>query len=227
MVFMRRSKCYTVNYIGFKRKEIHSMFGGVALVPEEEIMKKFISLRERYDEYFISPGLGNEENFPHMTLFQSYFDHDIDYHQVLHDLSQHSSENIKNMKIHHVGHVPKGWIFSYVHNNDDLQDLHCKSFKILRDHIIDEEIPREIDFIGFNENEKHYHLQYGYKYLFEQYRPHITIGVSYDDYIRTLDAIQEEYNSVFLDKNIMFDRMVFYEAGLFGTCKKVIDEIKL
>ena len=61
-------------------------------------MKKFISLRERYDEYFISPGLGNEENLPHMTLFQSYFDHDIDYHQILHDLSQHSSENIKNMK---------------------------------------------------------------------------------------------------------------------------------
>lgn len=204
------------------------MFGGIALIPEEEIMKKFISLRERYDEYLISPPLGNKENLPHMTLFQSYFDHDIDYHQVLHDLSQHSNENIKNMKISILlEHVPKGWIFSYIHNNDDLQDLHCKSFKILRNHILDEDIPREIDFTGFNENEKHYHLQYGYKYLFEQYRPHITVGVSSDDYIRTLNAIQEEYNSVFLDKEIIFDRMVFYEAGLFGTCKKIIDEIKL
>jgi len=58
------------------------------------------------------------------------------------------------MKIHHVGHVPKGWIFSYIHNNDDLQDIHCKSFKILRNHILDEEIPREIDFTRFNEDEK-------------------------------------------------------------------------
>lgn len=42
-----------------------------------------------------------------------------------------------------------------------------------------------------------------------------------------LNAIQEEYNNVFLDKEIIFDRMVFYEAGLSGTCKKVIDEINL
>lgn len=201
------------------------MFGGVALIPEEEIMKKFISLRERYDEYFISPGLGNEENLPHMTLFQSYFDHDIDYHQVLYDLSQNSSENIKNMKIHHVGHVPKGWIFSYVHNNDDLQDLHYKSFKILHDHIVKEAIPREIDFTGFNDHEKQYHLEYGYKYLFEQYRPHITLGVSQDDYINTIDAIKDEYNDILLGNEIVFNRIVFYEAGLFGTCKSVIDEI--
>jgi len=46
------------------------MFGGVALIPEEDMMKTFISLREKYGEYFISSPLSNEENLPHMTLFQ-------------------------------------------------------------------------------------------------------------------------------------------------------------
>lgn len=201
------------------------MFGGVALLPEEEIMKKFISIREKYDKYFISPPLGIESNLPHVTIFQSYFDYNTDYHQVLTSLSQNHSGCVTNSKIQHLGHVPQGWIFSYIKNDKNLQNLHYKSFKILHDHIVKEAIPREIDFTGFNDHEKQYHLEYGYKYLFEQYRPHITLGVSQDDYINTIDAIKDEYNDILLGNEIVFNRIVFYEVGLFGTCKSVIDEI--
>lgn len=202
------------------------MFGGVALIPEKDTMKKFIALREKYDEHFISPPLGIESNLPHMTIFQSYFDDDIDYHYVLSSLSQRS-EYVKNLKIQYVGYVPQGWIFSYINNNESLQRLHNDSFMSLRDHIAHDEVPREIDFTGFNESEKQYHLTYGYKYLFEQYSPHITLGVSCDDYMNTLNSIHDEYNDVLLGQDIVFDRIVFYEAGVFGTCKTVIDELAI
>ena len=202
------------------------MFGGIALIPEKEIMKKFVTLRRKYDEYFISPPLGIESNLPHMTIFQSYFDDDIDYHYVLSSLSQRS-EYVKNLKIQHVGHVPQGWIFSYINNNESLQRLHNDSFMSLCDHIVHGEIPGEIDFTHFNEREKQYHLTYGYKYLFEQYRPHITLGVSCDDYMNTLSSIRDEYNDIFLGEDIVFDRIAFYQAGVFGTCKTVIDELAI
>lgn len=69
-------------------------------------------------------------------------------------------------------------------------------------------------------------LNFGYRYLGEAFRPHITLGRNLQGATIPVE-IQEKAKELFTGKSVKFDTLAFYQAGKNGALDAIINKVKL
>lgn len=204
---------------------------GVALVPNREGIHFICSLNQainkRYPSDFVLAAEGTL--LPHVSLFQGRFPES----QIAEIVAR--TERVKATIQQPISVAPSGinvWVerifFLDLRDSEQLQGLHesaLGSLNELRDKSAGSADPQS--FEGVSNQEQQSIVEYGYPFALKAFRPHFTLGRS-----NRLDGqeanfvAQLERNFPF-PKEIIMEKLVVFDVGLYGRMEARIQEIKL
>ena len=205
---------------------------GMALLPTEETMETFISFREQCGNNVHGPKLGKHSNVPHVSILQCPFN--------INQLSSTMLETIVNQfKQQHSNHVftshytelyyqPVGWYFADIDMETWGTVLQNIALTNLQQHIDEKSIIIDDSYHFMPPLEQYNQKTYGYRYMGEAYRPHITLGVTPTGAETLLPpTVKKLYEKFLYGTTVNFDRAVFYIAGKHGAAEEIIAELSL
>lgn len=197
---------------------------GVALLPARSDMERVIAFREAAGTDVNGPMLGVGENLPHITLLQCPFREESLNRDNLAQIA--CRVKARAGLFWSLRYQPVGWLFAdvYVGANFALHDQHA-ALSVMEEHINRDEVRSNINTDGHTDHEAAMRLRYGYRYIGPSFQPHITVGrMSEDGDIN--DRIASLYTESLAGTSVVFERIVFYRAGEFGSCAEVLEQIE-
>lgn len=203
------------------------MIFGLAVLPDEEMAKRLIDLQQRHKEELDGPVLGMEENLPHVTLLQCPFEVEQLTEVRLKDLRETVEGSDLTAVASHVSYQPVGWVFANLVQEPWMGKLQADALQLLEPFIDREAIDTSSDFAGYSKQEVAYYSRYGYRYLFEEFRPHFTIGRTYGESAGVSIALKKDFLQHFSGDEVRFGRLAFYEAGKHGAFVRSLAELVL
>jgi len=193
---------------------------GFALLPNVETQKDIISFRKRFSDIFEGPMLSLSENLPHISILQCPFSENIPIKNIIENANSHFQLPITLMWENLI-YQPVGWVFANVQKNPILFSLQSYLLKQSGKFINRSSIDTDKSIKGYTKEETDNYFQYGYRYIGEAYKPHITIGRIDESIEIPLSAVLD-FNNNFSEQEVRFDRIAYYEAGVFGVAKRII-----
>lgn len=205
---------------------------GMALIPVKEHMKTFITFREQCGEHVTGPHLGTTKNPPHVTILQCPFNlnqlNQTTLKTILHQYSQtHPNQNYTSVYTN-LYYQPVGWYFADINMKTWGTVLQTIALNNLETHIHNKAITIDNSYTTMPPLEQHNQKQYGYRYMGEAYRPHITLGITpTSSQVKLPTHIQQLYKESLHNTPVHFDKAVFYIAGQHGAASEIIAELSL
>ena len=190
---------------------------GFALLPSVEIQERLIEFQRRHEDTVGEPRLGLDTNLPHTSVLQHPYDPGVDYEPYL-GVVEHPIES----EWTEFYYQPKGWLFAGVRKTNQLDKLHRRLFDRTKQHIDTAQIGDHPDLAALTPQEQANYRAYGYRYLGDLYRPHVTIGRTLDDVTTADETVVRDFELEFFGKTVRYDRLAFYEAGEFGALKRIV-----
>jgi hypothetical protein len=218
---------------------------GISLIPNQDSLINIIYYKELiFDKTFpdnLIPRLSLINNLPHLTLLQFEANNSLKENnfQEIYDILI----KIKESSIYHKTIIEKfnfnlldftsdNWIFLKNSNEDNFKKIHLKLFDLLKNHITPPSKKNESYNLFYSSLEKKYYDLYGYRYIKENYQPHITIGklpISYFlEKYQNSNEKKNEFKKIILnqlqenDLNIEFNNIIFHKLGDYGICNEII-----
>lgn len=212
-------------------------FSGLALLPSNEHMDAFIAFQRKAGPSISGPRLGKDHNLPHVSIFQSQLDATrltnslLD--RIVEDWPTGNRNSVVYGKVGRLYHQPVDWVFSEIGAAYEKSmpssvapwcaDLQKHAIARLKNIILLSEIDGTKSFSGYSEQERKAYLRYGYRYVGDAFRPHVTLGrVAVPGTKYPAAEVQSLYAKILSGKTITFDRLAFYIAGEFGALEKII-----
>ena len=190
---------------------------GFALLPREGIQRLLVDFRREHSDEIAGPALGMDSNLPHTTLLQCPYQPDLDYLGFL----QLARGPVASSFVE-VCYQPVGWVFARVARTPELVALQGALLEATTPLIDTSRIDRSKDMRGYSERERMNYLAYGYRYLKEQYRPHVTLGRTACGRESVSAELVDDFRRKLTGTPVVFDRLAFYEAGEFGVMRRVV-----
>lgn len=200
---------------------------GVALLPEIETANKIIEFQNDNLDFFKEPKLSPSGFLPHVSVLQSPFHVEQLTDEMLKTLADEWKSYLnKELKFGKLYQQPVGWYFLGINCPIWLRDfqLHCLSKLISA--INREKLGKNAHFEKYSPLEQTNFLNFGYRYIGEAFRPHITLGRNLQGATIPI-KIQEQARKLFTGKSVKFDTLAFYQAGPNGALDEILDEVKL
>lgn len=150
---------------------------GVALLPDQDFSARCIELQQRALTFLdLEPRLSLTENRPHLTLVQGLFGPAIDFPGLLSrvQMSCNTGATVTLEPLELV-YKPRGWIFLAVVRNELLDDLHRSIADLASPHMTPPAEDRTAP-VGYSEEETASYRQFGYRYMYDCFYPHVTLG---------------------------------------------------
>jgi 2'-5' RNA ligase len=152
---------------------------GLALVPNEQFRKKFIALQERCrSQVILVPRLGEDENLPHLTLFQGWFAADTPFESLIENLQKTlwQAGFLPKLKLIDIRFYEPGWYFLLVEKEQWLAELQRQSLKVLLEQAQAAPPGQEKITERYTPLELENYRKYGYRFIGDAFLPHITLG---------------------------------------------------
>lgn len=205
---------------------------GLALLPVEVDIERLVEFRESVDEYLDPPKLSTKMGIPHVSILQCPFNvRDLRYERlnaIFHQLHRFQSDLRLYADLGSLYRQPKDWVFIETKFSRWINDLQTVALQALEDRILREAIAMNRDFTGYTDLEALNYRSYGYRYVGEAFRPHITLGKTSLDMDDSLPIqLTSAYKSQLEARRIAFDRLVSYKAGPSGSLIEIIAEVNL
>ena len=122
---------------------------------------------------------------------------------------------------------PVGWLFADVERLTVMLSLQREIVERVS-HLLDTSQLKPLGKLaGYSADERDHYLRYGYRYIGESFRPHVTLGRSRSDSLSLPAECLEEYRSVFGGRTVNFGELVAYQAGAFGSLKRVLTRLEI
>lgn len=132
------------------------------------------------------------------------------------------------LKFSGFSYQPNNWLFADFKSSSSLVSLHESSLVNASCFIDSSLIDASRDMSGYSLTERDYFLKYGYRYVKECFRPHVTLGRVSSSFSECLPFFLDDYFfDVFSSNVVVFDRFVSYEAGVFGSLYRVVSCVSL
>lgn len=200
---------------------------GLALLPEIETAQKIIEFQNDNLDFFKEPKLSPAEFLPHVSVLQSPFHVKRLTDDVLKTFADKwKTYQNKELKFGDLYQQPVGWYFLGINCPIWLRDFQLYCLSKLISAIDREKLGKNAHFEKYSPLEQTNFLNFGYRYIGEAFRPHITLGRNLQG--KTIPVeIQEEANKLFTGQPVKFDTLAFYQAGPNGALDEILDEVKL
>lgn len=204
------------------------MLCGLALLPSQEASEALIDFRNEMSSYIGGPKLGLTENLPHVSVIQCPFDPDqLTSDEIESILESFSFNSAMKGTFSVATYQPVGWIFADVVHDRWLDLLQGHALDHLKELIADDEINLEKTFSGYSDKQIAYYSRFGYRYIGEEYRPHVTLGRTLDGERRLAPEVVRAFSKKLAGLDFSFTRLAFYEAGESGTFSREIAGINI
>ncbi|HKX33072.1 MAG TPA: DUF1045 domain-containing protein [Blastocatellia bacterium] len=202
---------------------------GIALVPDEKFIGRFVSLQERARSFLnLTPGLGTDRNLPHLTLVQGHFSDRVDHHHLLTGLLEAVKAEPVPLVVTPLRFVylEPGWYFLAVEPTRRLRELHDRAFELSRASLmapVDDGRDRRYRSPLEREN----YLRHGYRYIGEAFYPHFTLGRCLDDCADAVSRLNELLADAQLEPVVPIDRLTVYLMGGHGAHQETLHSVKV
>lgn len=197
---------------------------GVGLIPDESTITSLIEFRQRWEKSIGGPMLGTHFNIPHISMYQFPSD-DPGNLLIPESLGPPTGSFLRWTQL---TYEPVGWIFANVAREDwidNYQTLVVQSLLPQLDHRL---LNSEEYLVGYSAREKDNYLRFGYRYVAEEFRPHVTLGRTYDNQTSVpRDCIDDFERQPFTKEDISLSKVVLYRAGPLGELVEVIHTLFL
>lgn len=148
---------------------------GIALVPPVDVCERVIRFQHEHRRLIDGPELGHEVNRPHISVLQCPFGADLDREKTLHLLRDSLAGATAEMTLGAVYYQTTAWIFADIRKDPWLVALQAEALQLTSASIDRGRIaPRSQP--DLTPLEQANYDQYGYRYVGESFRPHITLG---------------------------------------------------
>ena len=168
--------------------------------------------------------LGTHFNIPHISMYQFPSD-DPGNLLIPESLGPPTGSFLRWTQL---TYEPVGWIFANVAREDwidNYQTLVVQSLLPQLDHRL---LNSEEYLVGYSAREKDNYLRFGYRYVAEEFRPHVTLGRTYDNQTSVpRDCIDDFERQPFTKEDISLSKVVLYRAGPLGELVEVIHTLFL
>lgn len=192
---------------------------GIGLIPTwphlENIVRSFSSTRI-FAEW--KEDLGLDARIPHLSLLHANV---LDYEKIIscvQDLYQNREHRKTiNGQIIGVDYVERGWYFINFEKTPEIINLHRELFFASREFLRPGIIRNWLSFDLYRPSEQENFLNYGYRYILNDFRPHITLGRTPSE-ARSMNHNQIVEETIRgLHSPILFDEIAAFELGADGT----------
>lgn len=158
-----------------------------------------------------------------MSILQCPFTDGLDHQLVVDVLADRVLSSRTPLRFAGLSYQPRAWIFADLEKPRWLVDLQRTALALSQAHIDlssignragDELTPAEVES----------YRTYGYRYVGDAFRPHITLGRTPDRAENLAAGLAAEFWSEFADSEVTFSSVVFYEAGESGVLARRLAE---
>jgi hypothetical protein len=205
---------------GQNRQPVMASSLGVALLFNDEFVGQFLQLQRRACTLVsLSPTLSRETNLPHITLLQGQFSAKADLPAWLHQTRTHIEQRGGLVvTLADFVYQSRGWLFLNVLKDPQLQGAHNSIAQLAAPMMLP---PREIEeqrLKDYTAGERGNYVRYGYRYMFDAFYPHITLGRMNGD---LPDDLLPHLNAMLLESGIQkiqpISAVSLYEIGDNGA----------
>ncbi|MDQ6948964.1 MAG: hypothetical protein M3256_22560 [Actinomycetota bacterium] len=202
---------------------------GIAALSSRGFMQAIIDFQARHGDIVEGPRLGLDTNLPHVTIVQCPFVDSFDAEDVLATLASDVLGGVgRSLDPLNVSYYPLGWLFLNIACAEWLIALQDQALVTMERFIDHSEIDRSKDLAAYTSLERSNYLRYGYRYIGQAFRPHITLGrveagVDLECSKELSDAFGVEVG--YTERRV--ERLVFYKAGEAGALSSIIAEIDI
>ena len=156
---------------------------GMAMIPSVEMIESIVELQKKVIPICpLHPLLGTENNLPHITLVQGQFGKHINWVSLISKLRDycHKQKYLLEVKVTGLEYKPLGWYFLTLNENILFYEAHRCVFEELKDSMFltKEDLRKDTD--EYTLLEKYNYCSYGYRFIGDAFKPHITLGRSID-----------------------------------------------
>ena len=211
---------------------MNSSLLGLALLPEESARRRLVNFRSALNEFLDEPELGIETSIPHVSVLQCPFAANALTEDKLGSLVAQfragGSANVRQATLGRLYHQPRDWIFVETIFDSWILGLQNLAITLLESEIDRDSIDLDRDFEGYTTAEARNFKTYGYRYVGESFRPHITLGRRPSAGDGSLPAqLMSAYARELKGSVVTFDQMVFYRAGAYGSLAQILAEVSI
>lgn len=208
---------------------------GIALIPDPISCNAVIQLQQQIFCATLQPRLGLDHNLPHMTLLQGRFRDEQALRQFMEQLQcylqqieRQQPQFLSFQKLQCTYKSPHWYFLRPIHIQFNLnwQEIHQFCFENLKENLLLTESDRQKDLTGYTEAEKLNYLQYGYRYIGQDFDPHFTLGQTKDR-----DAVIQLNEWISSSPRLpikgKFERVTLYSVGSYGSHDQALMDFKI
>ena len=196
---------------------------GLALLPEQETMRRIVDFRQSVGALIGGPPLGMRSRMPHVTVMQALLRPGALTSGLLSAMaSAWMSRPVSPFALGPLYSYPVDWAFVAVRKwRHDLRLYHLDVLRCLGPLVQRDAIRPEPDANRIPPAELAAHNEHGYRYAGDVYRPHITLGRLAPT---APGGLAELWARSMEGHEFTFERLVFYRAGESGVLAEVLAE---
>jgi 2'-5' RNA ligase len=162
---------------------------GIALIPDQTGLRELVRLQHATRAIEpLQPILSEAEYLPHITLLQGNSMLPLGSVDLLETLATTISTMRLQLFVAAVSYVQRGWYFLDIEPIQQLRHLHDIAFRACKDCLIPPSITESTAVDGYTSSHMDNFLKFGYRYIGDDYRPHVTIGRTEDKHISRNDV---------------------------------------
>lgn len=202
---------------------------GVGVLPPEGLAKEVIEMARQISEaYPLSYQLDQINFLPHVTLFQGNFD-TINRVKMGVETALSQSVGPRDIKLEDVGLFAQNFVFLDCQKTSSLSALHNLVVDFVNPQRATEvaSIGKEQNLSGLSSEEIQNLEDYGYPFVKEQFRPHLTLGRVTGNTLPSLDRLQKLLGPALVrlrNKSFNSSKLVIYKIGIDGANVGAIEE---
>ncbi len=208
---------------------------GIAMIPDSETLQTIVSLQQQVITICpLKPVLAKNTNLPHMTLLQGRFSNLAAVHQSIYNLQKYLQDiylkqpaafNFHQLKC--IYQAP-GWYFLQPNPHTIGHQAHQICFNALKNIMVLLEGDRQKNMSGYSTSEVSNYKQYGYRYIQQDFCPHLTLGQTLNrSSSEEIDFWIQSLRSQQLNISGRFERITLYQVGDFGSHAESLMDLKI
>jgi hypothetical protein len=150
---------------------------GIALLPNEDYTRRFIELQRRTSDFLdLVPKFSVEGNVPHLTVVQGTFPSRMDFSSLM-SAAHRNLPTTGHLTLYPTQFVykPVGWIFLEVRKDQGIDTVHRAVADVAASHLVAPSAESG-KTSSYTPEEISNYEKYGYRYMYDQFYPHITLG---------------------------------------------------
>ncbi len=157
---------------------------GIALIPDHAGLRELVRIQQAVrDIEPLQPILGEAEYLPHITLLQGISAIPLGNVGLLEALAATISTMQLQISVATVSYISRGWYFLEVQPMQQLRILHDMAFWACKEFLIPPSFIEPAALEGYTSSQMDNFTRFGYRYIGDDFRPHVTIGRTGDRHI--------------------------------------------